>query len=198
MVWLRLAIALLLLAGDEPAPEISRIKLETTQGAIVIELHRAWAPFGVDRFYSLVKAGYYDDSYFFRVIEKRWAQFGINGDPKVSAAWRNSRIPDDPRVESNVRGTVSFAFAVPDGRTTQVFIALRDNSATHDKEPFVPIGKVIDGMDVADRLYSGYGETSGGGIRAGKQEALFAQGNAYLKANYPKLDRIVRATVSDR
>ncbi len=177
------------------APDICHVRLDTSQGVILIELHRPWAPIGVDRFYSLVRAGYYDGNRFFRVIADRWAQFGINGDPKVSQAWRTKTIPDDPRVETNARGTVAFAFAVPNGRTTQVFINLRDNSPTHDKEPFVPIGRVVEGMDVADRLYAGYGETSGSGIRAGKQEPIFADGNAWLEKSFPRLDWIRQAVV---
>jgi peptidyl-prolyl cis-trans isomerase A (cyclophilin A) len=184
-----------LLWAEQTAPEISRVKLDTSQGAIVIELHREWSPHGVDRFYNLVRAGYYDDARFFRVIAGRWAQFGINGDPAVAKQWRTKTIPDEPRRQSNTRGMVAFAFAVPNGRATQVFIELRDNSATHDAEPFVPIGRVMEGMDVADRLYSGYGETSGGGIRAGKQDALINGGNAYLQANFPKLDWIRKATI---
>ena len=132
------------------------------------------------------------------MVKDRWAQFGINGDPKVSNVWRTRTIPDDPRVESNTRGTIAFAFAVPNGRTTQVFINLRDNSETHDKEPFVPFGRVTLGMDAVDRLYSGYGEASGGGIRAGRQGPLFEGGNAYLEREFPKLDFIVRASVSGR
>lgn len=181
--------------GEQRAPEFCRVRLDTTQGPIEIEVFRAWAPHGADRFYTLVKAGYFDGTYFFRVIENRWAQFGIAGDPAVSNVWRKSTFADDPFRETNARGTVAFAFAVPAGRTTQVFINLRDNSATHDKEPFVPIGRVVTGMEVADRLYSGYGETSGGGIRAGKQEPLFVQGNTYLEKNFPKLDRILKAVV---
>jgi homoserine O-acetyltransferase len=182
-----------LLKESEPAPEHARVQLDTTQGPIVIELNRAWAPHGVDRFYELVRAGYYDSARFFRVIDGRWAQFGISGDGAVARGWREQAFADDPRVESNVRGTVACAFAVPNGRTTQVFINLRDNSATHDKEPFVPIGRVVAGMDVADRLYSGYGEAAGGGIRAGKQGPLFDGGNEFLEKNFPKLDWILRA-----
>jgi homoserine O-acetyltransferase len=129
------------------------------------------------------------------VIKNRWAQFGINGDPKIAKLWRARTIPDDPRRESNVRGTIAYAFAVPNGRTTQLFINLQDNSATHDQEPFVPIGKVVEGMDVADALFGEYGELSGGGIRAGKQDALFDEGNAYLQRNSPRLDWIERAEI---
>jgi cyclophilin family peptidyl-prolyl cis-trans isomerase len=137
-----------------------------------------------------------DDARFFRVIGGRWAQFGINGEPRVSNIWRERTIPDDPRRESNVRGTIAFAFAVPNGRTTQGFINLKDNSGTYDPEPFVPFGKVVAGMDVADALNAEYGETAGGGIRGGKQEPVFEQGNAYLlSSRFPRLDYIVRATV---
>jgi peptidyl-prolyl cis-trans isomerase A (cyclophilin A) len=189
-----------LLRPDAPqmnrrAPGVCRVRLETTRGAIAIEVRRAWAPLGADRFYNLVAGGYYDDSRFFRIRKGVFAQFGISGDPKVSTAWRDRTIPDDPRVETNARGTVAFAFAVPNGRTTQVFINLQDNGATHDAEPFVPFGRVVEGMDVADALYGEYGESAGGGIRAGRQAPLFERGNAYLDANFPKLDRILRATV---
>jgi cyclophilin family peptidyl-prolyl cis-trans isomerase len=178
-----------------PAPELFKVRFETSKGVMVIEVHRNWSPRGTDRFYNLVKAGYYDDDRFFRVIRGRWAQFGINGDPKIANAWRTETIPDDPRRESNVRGTVAFAFAVPNGRSTQVFINLRDNSATHDSAPFVPFGKVVEGMDVADALNTEYGEESGSGIRAGKQEPLFREGNAYLESHFPRLDYIKRAAV---
>lgn len=177
------------------APDNFPVQLNTTKRSIFIQVHRAWAPNGVDRFYNLVARGYYNNSAIFRVIAGKWAQFGINGDPEIAQAWRHRTIPDDPPLQSNVRGTVFFAFNDPNGRTTQVVINLRDNSETFDKEPFVPIGEVIKGMDVADALYSDYGEQSGGGIRAGKQDPLFKEGNQYLKANYPKLDYIVKATI---
>lgn len=177
------------------APALFKVQMETSKGTMVLEIHRNWAPHGADRFYNLVRAGYYNQVRFHRVIKDKWAQFGIHGDPKISQAWRTRTIPDDPRVASNQRGTIAFAFAVPNGRTTQVFINLRDNSATHDKEPFVPFGKIIQGMNVADALNAEYGETSGGGIRAGKQEKLFAEGNAWLQQNFSRLDYILRATV---
>ena len=182
---------------NQHAPAVCHVRLQTTKGDVRIEMRREWAPNGVDRFYNLVRHGYYDQSAIFRIRPGMWVQFGINGDPRISQLWRPRTIPDDPRKESNVRGTVAFAFKDPNGRSTQVFINLRDNSATHDKEPFVPIAKVIEGMDVVDSLYSGYGETSGGGIRAGKQDPLFTKGNAYLKENYPLLDYIVKATVEN-
>jgi cyclophilin family peptidyl-prolyl cis-trans isomerase len=177
------------------APDICHVRLQTTKGVVKMEMRREWAPNGVDRFYNVVRHGYYDQSALFRIRAGMWAQFGINGDPKISQLWRTRTIEDDPRRESNVRGTVAFAFKDPNGRTTQVFINLRDNSETHDREPFVPFAKVVEGMDVVDSLYSGYGETSGGGIRAGKQDALFSEGNEYLKKNFPLLDYIVKATI---
>src|SRR5262249_26370706 len=153
---------------------------------------------GADRFHELVTAGYYDDTRFFRVVANRWAQFGINGDPAIASAWRTRTIPDDPRVQSNVRGMVAFAFAIPNGRTTQVYIALTDLSTPQDAQGFVPFGRVIEGMDVADRLNAEYGEHAGGGIRAGKQQPLFdvpGGGNGYLDREFPRLDRIIHARV---
>jgi cyclophilin family peptidyl-prolyl cis-trans isomerase len=183
--------------ADERAPERFRVRLDTTRGPIVIDCVRAWAPLGADRFYTLVKSGYYDDSAFFRVVEGRWAQFGISGKPEVARAWRGRTIPDDPFVESNVRGTVAFAFAVKNGRTTQVFINLVDNRATHDKEPFVPFGRIVQGMDAVDSLYNGYGESALGGIRAGRQDPLFDGGNDYLRKSFPNLDYIKTARVEE-
>jgi homoserine O-acetyltransferase len=184
--------------ADLVVPDLFKARLETSKGVVAFEIHRDWSPRGVDRFYTLVRSGYYDGVRFHRVVKDRWAQFGVNGDPKLSNVWRTRTIPDDPRVESNARATIAFAFAVPNGRTTQVFINLRDNSETHDKEPFVPFGRVIEGMDAIDRLYSDYGEASGGGIRAGRQGPLFEGGNAYLEREFPRLDFIVRASVSGR
>ncbi|HEU0040519.1 MAG TPA: alpha/beta fold hydrolase [Verrucomicrobiae bacterium] len=192
----------LLLNPDAPqlnlrAPDQFRARFETSKGNMLIEVHRDWSPRGADRFYHLVRSGYYDDARFLRVIQGGWAQFGIGGDPRSSAVWRERTIPDDPRHESNLRGTVAFAFAVPNGRTTQVFINLADNSATHDAEPFVPFGRVVQGMDVADALNSEYGESAGGGIRGGKQAPLFERGNAYLLKNFPRLDFITHATIAE-
>ncbi len=181
---------------NAPAPALFLVRLETSKGVIVLETHRAWAPRGADRFYNFVRAGYYDGNRFFRVIRDRWAQFGINGDPAIARLWRDRPFPDDPFVgQSNVRGTVAFAFAVPNGRTTQVFINLRDNSATHDKEPFVPFARVKEGMEVADALNAEYGESAGSGIRSGKQGPLFEGGNGYLAREFPRLDYIVQAVV---
>jgi peptidyl-prolyl cis-trans isomerase A (cyclophilin A) len=177
-----------------PAPAVSRVHLETTKGPIVIEVTRAWAPRGADRFVNLVRHGYYDEAAIFRIRPTTWAQFGIAGDPAVAQAWRQATFPDDPFKESNVRGTVAFAFAVPNGRSTQVFINLRDNSATHDKEPFVPFGKIVEGLAVADSFNAEYGEGLGG-IRAGKQDPAFAEGNAFFRREYPRLDVIKKATL---
>src|SRR5690606_37685854 len=180
---------------SRPAPDVSRIRLETTRGTLRLEMRRAWAPHGVDRFYNLVRHGYYDDTALFRIRPGTWAQFGIAGDPAIAQLWRHRTIPDDPRVLSNVRGTVAFAFKDPNGRTTQVFVNLRDNSETHDAEPFVPFARVIEGMEIADAWYDGYGEASGGGIRAGKQDPVFMGGNEYLRKNFPRLDYILKAAV---
>ena len=185
-------------AAAEPggrAPEAFRVRLDTTRGPIILEVRRAWAPHGVDRFHALVRAGYYDDAAVFRVRAGVFAQFGIHGDPAIARRWRTSTIPDDPRVLSNTRGAVAYAFKDPDGRTTQVFINLRDNRAAFDAEPFVPFAHVVEGMDAADALYAGYGERAGGGIRAGKQDPVFEGGNAYLRRDFPDLDYIQRATI---
>jgi cyclophilin family peptidyl-prolyl cis-trans isomerase len=194
-------LAVLLTPGapgvNRRAPDRFDVLLETSKGAIVIDVRRDWSPHGADRFFNLVDAGYYDGVRFTRVIEGRWAQFGINGDPTIAQAWRTRTIPDDPRRESNVRGTVAFAFAVPNGRTTQVFVNLRDNSPTHDAEP-VPFGHITQGMAVADALHAGYGESAGSGIRSGKQGPIFDGGNAYLARQFPLLDYIIRAEVRVR
>jgi homoserine O-acetyltransferase len=131
------------------------------------------------------------------VIAGRFAQVGIHSDPAIAQAWRSRTIPDDPRVASNVRGSLAFAFAEANGRTTQIFINLRDNTEAYDKEPFVPFAHVIDGMDVAGSLFAEYGETAGGGIRAGRQDPLFTGGNLYLKERFPKLDYITRALIDE-
>jgi peptidyl-prolyl cis-trans isomerase A (cyclophilin A) len=178
-----------------PAPAVSTIRLDTNKGNIRLELRRQWSPHGVDRFYNLVRFGYFDGARFFRIRKATWAQFGINGDPEVARAWRFQTIPDDLRVLSNVRGSLAYAFKDPDGRTTQVFINLRDNRETHDVEPFVPFARITDGLEVADSLYADYGEAAGGGIRAGKQDPLFAGGNAFLMREFPKLDYIIRGVI---
>lgn len=177
------------------APAEFRVRLETTKGEVVLEIRRAWSPRGVDRFFNLVQAGYYDDVRITRVVAPKWAQFGIHGDPRIAKIWRDRPIPDDPRAISNERGTIAFAFAVQNGRTTQVFINLRDNRETHDQEPFVPFGRVISGMDSVDAWFADYGENAGSGIRSGKQAPIFEGGNAYLDREFKSLDSIQRATV---
>ena len=178
------------------APEYYKVRLETSKGLIDIAVHRAWAPHAADRFHELVESRYYDEARFFRIRKGTWAQFGIAADPSVAQAWRSRTIPDDPWAGvSNKRGTVAFAFKDPHGRTTQVFINLKDNSQTHDQEPFIVFGEVERGMDVADALYAEYGEAAGGGIRAGKQDPVFEGGNRYLKEKFPLLDYIRSARI---
>lgn len=177
------------------APSLFTVRLDTTRGVIRLEVARAMAPRGADRFYNLVRHGYYDETRFFRVVAGRWAQFGIHGDPRIATTWRTQTLPDDARQASNVRGAVTYAWAVPNGRTTQVFINLRDNSSTLDAQGFAPIGRVTEGMEVADALYAGYGEEAGGGIRGGRQDPLFEGGNEYLLRRYPRLDYIRLATI---
>ncbi len=188
-------ILLVFAAAVVAAPDTYRVRLETTKGPIVVEVHRDWAPRGADRFHELVTARYFDDNRFFRVVTGQWAQFGINGDPAIAQAWRARTIPDDPRTQPNVRGMVAFAFAEPNARTTQVYIALKDLSDPQDAQGFAPFGRVVAGMDVADALNSEYGEMAGSGIRAGKQQPLFDGGNAYLDREFPRLDRLLHAVV---
>jgi peptidyl-prolyl cis-trans isomerase A (cyclophilin A) len=180
---------------NRQAPDDYHVRLETTKGNITFEVRREWSPHGADRFYNLVRHGYYDDSPFFRARAKTWIQFGISADPSISTIWRTRTIPDDPRRVSNARGTVSYAFKDPHGRTTQMFINLADNAATHDGEPFVPFARVVDGMDVADALYVEHGDRAGGGIRGGKQDILFTEGNVFLRKTFPHIDYIKRAFI---
>lgn len=179
---------------QERAPEVFRVRVETTRGPFVLAITRAWAPIGVDHFYNLVRAGYYDDSRFSRVVPGFIAQFGIADDPRATAAWKDRAIPDDPVRGHNERGTIAFAMTGPNTRTTQLYISLVDN-ARLDAQGFAPIGRVVEGMDVVDSLYGGYGEASGGGLRAGKQQAAIEGGNAYFDRQYPNLDRLIRAWV---
>jgi peptidyl-prolyl cis-trans isomerase A (cyclophilin A) len=178
----------------EKAPETFNVDFDTSKGKFVIEVTRAWAPNGADRFYNLVKNGYFNDTRFFRVISGFMVQFGIHGDPTVSAAWRMARIPDDPVKESNKRGYVTFATAGPNTRTTQVFINFRDNAGL-DGQGFAPFGRVISGMDVVDKLYAGYGEGAPSG-RGPNQGQIQAEGNAYLTKSFPQLDYVKTATIA--
>jgi peptidyl-prolyl cis-trans isomerase A (cyclophilin A) len=172
----------------EKAPETFQAKFETTKGTFLIEVTRAWAPAGADRFYNLVKNGYYDNCRFFRVISGFMAQFGINGDPKLNTVWREARIKDDKVLQSNKRGYVSYAMAGPNTRTTQLFISFADNSGL-DPQGFAPFGKVsAEGMKVVDALFSGYGESP-------DQGNVQMQGNTYLDKNFPKLDYIKSAVI---
>ena len=152
-MFLALLLALVTGLAVAAAPAQYTVRLDTTKGPIVIVVHRDWAPNGADRFHELVTSGYYDEAAVFRIRKGTWAQFGIAADPKVAQAWRSKTIPDDPfKGVSNKRGTVAFAFKDPGGRTTQVFINLKDNSATHDQEPFVIFGEVVEGMDVVTAI----------------------------------------------
>jgi len=146
--------------------------------------------------YDLVRIRYYDDSRFFRVVPGRWVQFGINGDPKIAQQQRQHTIPDDVLKQHNTRGYVAFSNTGPNTRSTQVYINLGDNSARNDVEAgFAPFGQIVEGMDVVEKIYSGYGENSGGGMRAGHQAKMFEEGNAYLDREFPKLDKLIRATI---
>jgi cyclophilin family peptidyl-prolyl cis-trans isomerase len=176
------------------APEVFRVRFETRQGPFVVEARREWAPQGVDRFFGLVSMRFFDDSRFFRVVAGFIAQFGIPGDPAVSRAWKQRTIPDDPVRQSNTRGTLAFAMTGPGTRSSQLFINLADNSRL-DAQGFAPIGRVTSGMEVVDRLYSGYGEGAGGGMRGGKQGKILAGGNAWLDARFPRLDPLERARI---
>lgn len=179
---------------SQRAPGVFRVKIETSEGSFVIEARRAWAPIGCDRFFNLVRTGFFDDSRFFRVRAGSFTQFGIPGDPVIAAVWRGQQIPDDPVRQSNTRGTIAYAMTGPGTRTTQLYINLSENSRL-DKEGFSPIGKVVEGLEVADRIYSAYGEDAGGGMRGGKQGRIFAGGNAYLDRAFPNLDKLIRATI---
>jgi homoserine O-acetyltransferase len=159
-----------------------------------MEVVREWAPLGADRFYNLVRLGFYDDARFHRVNAGYIAQFGLSGDPAVTAAWRGHELPDDPPRSRNQRGTFAFAMKGPNTRLTQIYINIGDNSR-NDVEPFSVLGTVVEGMQVVDGLYSGYGENSGSGMRQGRQPPIEQGGNAYLDREYPLLDRILRACV---
>jgi peptidyl-prolyl cis-trans isomerase A (cyclophilin A) len=175
------------------APDSFRARFETTKGDFVIAVHRAWAPLGADRFYNLVRSGYYDDVRFFRVIPGFMAQFGIHGDSAVSNAWRERRIADDPVRRTNVRGMVTFATAGPGTRTTQIFINYGNNDRL-DGMGFAPFGEVVEGMEVVDALYGGYGEGQPRG-RGPEQMRMQIEGNSYLQREFPRLDHIRQARI---
>jgi cyclophilin family peptidyl-prolyl cis-trans isomerase len=177
----------------EQAPATFTANFDTTAGAFTIEVHRDWAPQGADRFYNLVKSGFFTDVRFFRVISGFMAQFGIHGDPAVARAWRAARIPDDAVKESNREGYVTFATAGPNTRTTQLFINLANNTSL-DRQGFAPIGRVASGMDIVRKIYDGYGEGAPRG-RGPDQGRLQAEGNTYLSKDFPRLTYIKAATI---
>lgn len=172
---------------NEKAPDTFKVKFDTTKGAFTVEVTRSLAPNGADRFYDLVKNGFFKDLGFFRVVPGFMVQFGIHGDPKVAAAWRGANIQDDPVKGSNTRGTITFATAGPNTRTTQLFINFGNNTFL-DGQGFSPFGKVTDGMDVVDKINAEYGERP-------IQPRVQDEGNAYLKKEFPNLDYIKSATI---
>ena len=181
-------------AANEKAPDVFQVDFDTSKGKVVVEIHRDWAPNGVDHFHTLVKTGYFDGVRFYRTIRGFVAQFGIAADPKTTALWHDASIPDDPVKESNVTGMLTYAATqMPNSRTTELFFNLRNNTNL-DAMRFAPIGKVITGMDVVESLYSGYGEgpPNGEGPDPGK---IASQGNAYLESQFPRLDFIKKAAI---
>ena len=177
----------------EQAPPVYKAKFDTTKGVFVIEVQRDWAPNGADRFYNLVKNGFYDNVRFFRVISGFMVQFGIHGDPKISAPWRAAQLKDDPVKQSNKRGYITYAMAGPNTRTSQVFINFGDN-ASLDSQGFSPFGRVVTGMDVVDKLNAEYGEGAPRG-RGPDQSRMQMEGNAYLTKDFARLDYVKKATI---
>ena len=169
------------------APDLFKVNFATTKGDFVVEVHRAWAPHGADRFYNLVKSGFFTDAAFFRYVPGFIVQFGIPADPRVARVWHTARIPDDPVKQGNTTGTVVFATAGPNTRTTQLFVNLNDNAGL-DGQGFAAFGKVVQGMNVVQKLYSGYGEKP-------EQGSIQNEGKAYLDKSFPNLDSIKSATV---
>ena len=179
----------------EGAPDTFRVRFETTKGEFLVEVDRAWAPNGADRFFNLVKHGYYDGVYFYRVMEGFMAQFGMHGEPQVQVRWAKATIADDPVMESNTRGMLTYAKTNrPNSRSTQLFINYRDNSRL-DFDGFAPIGRVIEGMEVVDQLHSGYGDTAGRAGDGPDTRYMRFEGNRYLEENFPELDHIISATL---
>lgn len=178
----------------ETAPATYRVLMATSIGEVIMEVHRAWAPIGADRFYNLAKGGFYDDTRVYRVLGGFMAQFGLNADPYVSQAWKTQFLVDDPVIESNTRGRVAFAKGGRHTRTTEIFISYKDNRALDD-EGFAPIGEVIEGMEVVDAFYADYGDGPPRGD--GPYQAMAAaRGNDYLDADFPDLTRILTVTVT--
>jgi peptidyl-prolyl cis-trans isomerase A (cyclophilin A) len=177
----------------EHTPDVFRVNLDTSKGAVVLEITRAWAPSGADHFYQLVRNGYYDGDRFYRVVPRFVVQFGINGDAQVSQLWSSLRIPDDPVKQKNRKGTMTFASSGPGARTTQVFVNMRDNVSL-DRQGFAPIGRVAEGIEVLERLCGGYGDMPPRGSGPDGVE-IERQGNTYLENHFPRLDYIKKATV---
>jgi peptidyl-prolyl cis-trans isomerase A (cyclophilin A) len=184
---------LLLPPQDAKAPAEFKVRLDTTKGDIVLKITRDWAPKGADRFHALVKAGYYDDCRFYRVLPKYIAQFGISGTPATAAKWKELPIDDDPVKQKNTRGRLTFARGGPNTRTTNLFINLKDSTSL-DGDGFAPIGEVVEGMDIADQLFSGYGDGAPKG-KGPSQKKIYEQGNAWLQKDYKDLDYIKTAKV---
>jgi peptidyl-prolyl cis-trans isomerase A (cyclophilin A) len=180
--------------ASEQAPEVYRARFDTTKGSFTVEVTRAWAPLGADRFYALVKNGFFDGARFFRVLPGFVVQFGIPGDPALARKWREARIADDPVTQSNTPGAVTFATAGPNTRTTQIFINLGNNGGL-DRMGFAPFGRVTEGMEIVGQLYSGYGEGAPHG-RGPDQGRIQGEGNAYLERDFPKLDHISKAEIA--
>jgi peptidyl-prolyl cis-trans isomerase A (cyclophilin A) len=180
-------------AFKEQAPAMYRAKFTTSKGNFVVEVQRDWAPQGADRFFNLVKNGYFNEARFFRVIKGFMVQWGIHGQGEVNAVWRNANIPDDPVKQSNKRGFITFATAGPNTRTTQVFINYGDNLQL-DRMGFAPFGKVASGMDVVDGLFGDYGEGAPGG-NGPNQGRIQTEGNSYLARDFPKLDYVLEAAI---
>jgi peptidyl-prolyl cis-trans isomerase A (cyclophilin A) len=179
---------------NKTAPDTFQVEFETTKGDIVVEVDRALSPHGADRFYNLVRNGWYDGVRFFRVIPGFMAQFGMSGNPTLNQTWMNAGIPDDPVKTTNARGTLTFAMrGQPNSRTTQLFINYGNNGSL-DKQGFAPFGHVVTGMAVVDSLYGGYGEGAPRG-KGPNQMLIMSQGNEYLQKNFPKLDYIKKAMV---
>ena len=178
------------------APATVTADVETSRGVVTIELIRDWAPAGVDHFYNLARAGYYDDSRFYRVMWGFIAQFGIAGDPAIAKTWLQRHIPADPARELNVRGTIAYAQFKPADRATNVFFNLHDNPSL-DTLKFTPIGRVVQGMEVLDSLYAFYGEVPAAEAPIGDPKRLYGESNKYLDAKFPKLDRILKITVRE-
>ena len=179
------------------APAAFQVKFTTTKGDFTVTVHREWAPLGADRFYNLVRNRYFTDASFFRIVPGFIAQFGMHADPKINAVWKNANIRDDPAHAGvhNTKGTLVFATAGPNTRTTQLFINLNDNSRGLDSQGFVPFGEITDGMDVVMNLYSGYGDGSDMGGHGPTQGMIDSGGKAYLDKNFPRLDSIKTATI---